>query len=153
MDLVQRVKNIVLAPQTEWPVIAAETTPPGALVTGYAVPLAAIGAAAGFIGQVFVGVSVPFVGTVRTPLVSGLVGAVVSVVLAVVMVYVLAAIINALAPTAEQRALISPWLLMLSGFLILTTCVAYWLMLSPTGGYRRWVERRYAAATPFHQGS
>ena len=99
MDLVQRAKNIVLAPQTEWPVIAAETTPPGALVTGYAIPLAAIGAAAGFIGQVFVGVSVPFVGTVRTPLVSGLVGAVLAVVLAVVLVYVLAAIINGLAPT------------------------------------------------------
>ncbi len=99
MDLVQRAKNIVLTPQTEWPVIAAETVPQGTLITGYVVPLAAISAVAAFIGQVFIGVSLPFVGTVRTPIVSGLVGAVLSVVMAVVMVYVLAMIIDALAPT------------------------------------------------------
>jgi hypothetical protein len=99
MDLVQRAKNILLAPQTEWPVIAAETTPQNSLVTGYVIPLAAVSAAAAFIGQVFIGVSIPFVGTVRTPIVSALVGAVLAVVMAVVLVYVLAAIINALAPT------------------------------------------------------
>ena len=99
MDLVQRAKNIVLTPQTEWPVIAAETTPQNSLVTGYVIPLAAVSAAAAFIGQVFIGVSLPFVGTVRTPIVSALVGAVLAVVMAVVLVYVLAAIINALAPT------------------------------------------------------
>ena len=60
---------------------------------------------------------------------------------------VMTPVVNWLAPTAEQRAVVSPWLLVLSGFLILTTCVAYWLMLSPTEGYRRWVERRYAAQT------
>ncbi|HYN09358.1 MAG TPA: Yip1 family protein [Vicinamibacterales bacterium] len=99
MDLVQRAKNIVLTPQTEWPVIASETTPSNNLVTGYVVPLAAVSAVAAFIGQVFVGVSVPFVGTVRIPIVNGLVGAVLAIVMAVVLVYVLAAIINALAPT------------------------------------------------------
>jgi hypothetical protein len=99
MDLKQRVKNIVLTPQTEWPVIAAETTPQSALVTGYVLPLAAISAVAAFIGQVFIGVSVPFVGTVRATIVSGLVGAVRAVVMAVVLVYVLGAIIDALAPT------------------------------------------------------
>jgi hypothetical protein len=66
---------------------------------------------------------------------------------------VMTPIVNWLAPTAEQRAIVSPWLLTLSGILILTTCVAYWLMLSPTAGYRRWVERRHAAAIPFHQGA
>jgi hypothetical protein len=99
MDLVQRAQKIVLSPQTEWPVIAEETTPQSALVTGYVVPLAAVSAVAAFIGQVFVGVSVPFAGTVRVPIVSGLVGAVLAVVMAVVLVYVLAAIITALAPT------------------------------------------------------
>jgi hypothetical protein len=99
MDLVQRAKNIVLSPQTEWPVIAEETTPQGALVTGYVIPLAAISAVAAFIGQVFIGVSIPFVGTVRVPIMTGLVGAVLAVVMAVVLVYVLSAIINALAPT------------------------------------------------------
>jgi Yip1-like protein len=99
MDLLQRAKNIVLTPQTEWPVIASETIPQGTLITSYVVPLAAVSAVAAFIGGVFIGYSVPFVGTVRTPIVNGLVGAVLAVVMAVVLVYVLAAIINALAPT------------------------------------------------------
>jgi len=80
-------------------VIAEETTTQNALITGYVVPLAAISAVAAFIGQVFVGQSLPFVGTVRLPIVTALVSAVLAVVMAVVLVYVLAAIITALAPT------------------------------------------------------
>jgi hypothetical protein len=59
---------------------------------------------------------------------------------------VMAPIVNTLALSPEQRMEIAPAVLMLSAFLILTTCVAYWLMLAPTEGYRRWVERRYAAS-------
>jgi MFS family permease len=99
MDLVQRAKNIVLTPKTEWPVIAAETVPQGTLVTGYVVPLAAVSAVATFIGQVFIGVTLPFVGTVRASIVNGFVAAVLGVVMAVVLVFVLGAVINALAPT------------------------------------------------------
>ena len=55
MSLVDRAKNICLTPNTEWPVIAAEPTSAGTLVTGYVVPLAAIGAVAGFIGGSIVG--------------------------------------------------------------------------------------------------
>ncbi len=44
MDLVQRAKNIVLTPNTEWGVIETEPATTGGLITGYAVPLAAIGA-------------------------------------------------------------------------------------------------------------
>jgi hypothetical protein len=55
--------------------------------------------------------------------------------------------VTALVPSFERRAEIAPVLLLLSAFLIASTCVAYWLMLAPTAGYRRWVERRYAAAS------
>jgi len=99
MDLLERVKKICLTPQTEWPVIAGETTPPATLITSYVLPLAVVGAVAGFIGGSLVGLSVPLVGTYRTPLVAGLGLAVFSVVMAVVGVVVLAFIINALAPT------------------------------------------------------
>jgi hypothetical protein len=58
----------------------------------------------------------------------------------------MAPIVSALHVSAERRVELAPALYMLSGFLILTTCVAYWLMLAPTEGYRRWVERRYATA-------
>jgi len=106
MSLVDRAKNICLTPNTEWPVIAAEPASTGTLMTGYVVPLAAIGAAAGFIGGSLVGRTLPFSGTYRVPLMSGLVLAVFAVCMAVVGVFVLSFIINALAPTfgAEQNS-------------------------------------------------
>ena len=48
MDIKTRVRNILLTPNTEWPVIAEEATPVGTVVTSYVMPLAAIGAVAGF---------------------------------------------------------------------------------------------------------
>ena len=99
MNLLERVKKICLTPHTEWPVIASETTPPASLITSYVLPLAVVGAVAGFIGGSLVGLSVPLVGTYRTPLATGLGLAVFSVVMAVAGVVVLAVIINALAPT------------------------------------------------------
>ena len=63
------------------------------------IPLAAIGAIAGFIGGSLVGMSLPFVGTYRVPIMAGLTGAVFAFFLAIVGVFILAFIINALAPT------------------------------------------------------
>src|SRR5437762_6380181 len=106
MALVDRVRNICLTPNTEWPVIAAEPASTGALMTGYVVPLAAIGAIAGFIGGSLVGRSLPYLGTYRVPLMSGLVLAVFTVCMAVVGVFILSFVINALAPTfgAEKNS-------------------------------------------------
>ena len=99
MDIVQRAKNMIVTPATEWSVVAAESTPQATLITGYVLPLAGAAAIAGFIGQSFVGFSLGGFGTYRAPIMTGLVGAVLGVVLAVVIVFVLAAIIDALAPT------------------------------------------------------
>lgn len=99
MSLVDRVKNILITPRTEWDVIAAEAKPTQALITGYVLPLAAVAALAAFIGQVLIGVSAPFVGTVRIGMVAGLVGLVFSIVMSVVMVFVVGFIADALAPT------------------------------------------------------
>jgi Yip1 domain len=105
-SIVDRAKNICLTPNTEWPVIAAEPTTPGTLVTGYVVPLAAIGAISGFIGGAFIGTTLPMVGTYRVPLFSGLVVACFTFCMAIVGVFVLSFIINALAPTfgGEQNS-------------------------------------------------
>ena len=99
MDVKTRVKNILLTPKTEWPVIEAEPTPTGTLVSTYVIPLAAIGAVAGFIGGSLVGTTVPFLGTYRVPIMTGLVGAVLAFCFAILGVFILAFIINALAPT------------------------------------------------------
>jgi hypothetical protein len=99
MALLDRVKAICLKPNTEWPVIEAETSSTNALMMGYAVPLAAITPIAGFIGGVVVGRSIPFVGSYHVPVGSALTLAVVSYVLALVGLFVLSLIINALAPS------------------------------------------------------
>ncbi len=98
MALIDRVKNVCLTPSTEWPVIDTESATPGGLVTGYAAPLMAIPAVAGFIGGSLVGYSL-FGGTFRVPLTTGLTGAVLTFVLGLVGLFVLSFIINALAPT------------------------------------------------------
>src|SRR6185503_2323160 len=99
MTIVDRVKNICLRPKDEWAVIAEEPASPGKLITGYVAPLAAIGAVAGLIGRSLVGVTLPFGGTIRVPLSTGIVTSVVTFVMAIVGVFVLSLIINALAPT------------------------------------------------------
>jgi Yip1-like protein len=99
MATVDRIKNICLTPNTEWPVIAQETTPTASLITGYVIPLAAVGAVAGFVGGSLIGRTLPFIGTYRMPIVSGLVIACFTFVMAIVGVFILSLIINALAPT------------------------------------------------------
>ncbi len=99
MSIIERVKNICLRPKTEWDVIAQESASTGSLIAGYVAPLAAIGAVAGLIGRSLIGVTLPFAGTFRVPLVAGIVTAVFTFVMALVGVYVLSLIINALAPT------------------------------------------------------
>lgn len=94
MALVDRAKNIILTPKTEWDVIAAETTPPGALITGYVLPLAAISAIASFIGTSLIGF-----GMFRMSIGWGLGMLVYHLVMAVVTVFVVSLIIDALAPT------------------------------------------------------
>jgi hypothetical protein len=99
MQLVQRAKNIIVSPRTEWDVIAAEATPARDLVVGYVLPLAALAALAGFVGMTLVGQSLPFLGTFRMGVGWGLALAIYQIVMAVVFVYVLGFIIDALAPT------------------------------------------------------
>ncbi len=98
MSLVDRVKGILLSPQTEWDTIEGESETVGSLYTNYIIPLAAIPAIAQFIGLTFMGVSVLGV-TFRTSVSAGLEGQVVRYLLTLAGVYVVALIIDALAPT------------------------------------------------------
>jgi hypothetical protein len=98
MGIVDRVKNILLTPKTEWPVIAGETASTGDLMAGYVAPLAGISVLCGFVGSSVVGMSLPFVGTYRTPILAGIGVAVFSFVMAFVGIFIMSLIINALAP-------------------------------------------------------
>ncbi|MBI1250787.1 MAG: DUF1282 domain-containing protein [Alphaproteobacteria bacterium] len=96
-QLIARVRNIILRPKEEWPRIAAERTSLMPLLTGYVLPLAAVAAAAGFIGRTVFGYR--WIGLqVRAEIPSALAGAVMEVVFTLVGVSLLGLVINALAP-------------------------------------------------------
>ena len=95
--LVDRVKSILMTPQTEWAVIDAEASTIGEIFRGYVVPLAAIGPVATLIGSLVFGHSL-FGITYRPGIVGAIVTALISYALALGMTYVVALVIEALAP-------------------------------------------------------
>lgn len=99
MRLVDRAKNIIVTPKTEWDAVAADATPTKDLVVQYVLPLAAVAAVAAFIGLVFVGQSMGPLGTFRIGIGAGLASLVFQIVMSVAMVFVVGFIIDALAPT------------------------------------------------------
>jgi len=98
MNLVERVKHILLTPRAEWEAIDTEAATPAALYTGYVIPLAAIGPIAQVIGSAVFGVRFGG-GMYRAPLGAAITAAVVGYALSLASVFVLALIIDALAPT------------------------------------------------------
>jgi hypothetical protein len=96
--LFERVKNIILTPKTEWHVIEAESTSIRQLYVGYVMPMAAFAAVMSFIRMSVIGVSLPFGGTIRTPMASGLFEAAVTFILGLIGLYLVGLSINMLAP-------------------------------------------------------
>lgn len=95
-SLINRVKNILFSPKTEWAVIDAEQSTVGSILTGYVLIIAAIGPIAGLIGGQLIGVSM-FGVTYHPPIAMGIVSAVIAYILAILGVYVAAFVIDALA--------------------------------------------------------
>jgi hypothetical protein len=98
MNLVARVKAILLEPSAEWPVIDQETHTVKDLYLSYLLPLAGIAALATLIGTMLWGYDAGPV-SVRYGLGDALSVAVMGLVMTLIVVYVLAWIIAALAPT------------------------------------------------------
>lgn len=99
MSMIDRIKNICLTPNAEWRAIEQEPSTPGGLLTGYALPLAALGAVAGFISGSIIGVNTFFGGYVRIPVTTGLVMAIWVLISALLGAALCAVVVNALAPT------------------------------------------------------
>ena len=99
MNIVDRVKNILIDPKKEWQVINTETTPTPTLITTYLLPLALLAAVASFIGYGFIygGGSVKY----------GLIYALIALVQIVLAVYINAFVTDALAPSfASEKNMI-----------------------------------------------
>jgi hypothetical protein len=97
-SLVDRAKNIILSPKTEWPRIAAEPATVASIYTSYVMILAAIGPIAILIGQQVFGYSA-FGVTYKPPIGYSVGMAVFTYLLSLVSVYVLSLVIDALATT------------------------------------------------------
>lgn len=92
MDLVGRIKRILIDPSAEWRRIEVEPADTGTLFKGYVAVLAAIPAVCGFVGASIIGIG-PF----RTPLVQGLVSAIGGYLLTFAGVFIVAFVIDTLA--------------------------------------------------------
>jgi Yip1-like protein len=98
MNLVERVKRILLSPQTEWEVIDAEPTTPAELYTRYIMPLAAIGPVSQLIGYSVFG----FMGY-RVPIGTAITYALATYIMTLIGTLVLALVIDGLAPTFSGK--------------------------------------------------
>ena len=94
-SLIMRIKNILLSPSSEWPVVAAESTSARAIYLGYVAPLVAIGVVATFIGHSVIGI--PLLG--RVGIVASFGHAILSFLLSFLGVFLIALIVDLLAPT------------------------------------------------------
>jgi hypothetical protein len=97
--LIARVKNMVLAPKTEWPVVEREPTSIGQLYFAYVAPLALFAAVLSFIHVSLIGVHLPFGVNVRQPVTAGLMSLVMTLVGAFIGLLIVGVVINVLAPT------------------------------------------------------
>jgi hypothetical protein len=146
MNLMSRVKNIMLNPDSEWRVIADEPGGVTYLFTRYVAILALIPALAGFIGYSIIGVSVS-AGTFRVPLVPGLINMVLSYVFTFVIVYAVALVVDALAtsfraerhfPNALKLAVYSFTPVWLAGIFIVIPGLSFLSILGLYGFYLIW---------------
>jgi hypothetical protein len=98
MNLVERIKGILLQPKSEWQAIEREPGNAGYLFPNYVAIVAAIPPVCAFIGLSIVGY-----GPIRLGIVSGILHAVVVYVLSLISVFVVAYVIDFLAGTFGAR--------------------------------------------------
>ncbi len=97
MSLVNRAKNMLLTPKTEWQAISLEQPVNNNIIMGYLVPFVLLAAAAAFIGYGLIGFSVLGFHTVGISW--GIYNAILRIVLGIGSVYVTAFVLDALAPS------------------------------------------------------
>src|SRR4029453_4749426 len=138
--LADRIKALLLTPQTEWKVIEQEHDTLFDLLIGYVAILAAIPEGARLLGQSFIGG--------YTPIVPNLMRAVIVYLVAFAMVYIIAGVIDLLAPrfgaeknfpNAVKLSVYSHTPLWLAGIFLLIPGLNFLLILGLYGFYLLWV--------------
>jgi hypothetical protein len=98
MNLITRVKTILIDPTAAWPEIEKDINDPALLMRRYVAALALIPPLAGFVGAALIGVVTPSGAVARASLFNGAVGAIFGYVMSCATALVLGLIINLLAP-------------------------------------------------------
>lgn len=98
MNLIERAKNIITAPNKEWDVVNGEEPNIPGIITGYVLPLAGVAAIAAFIGYGLIGFNAGF-GIRIKGMDWGLYQAITVLAGALLSVFVSAFVIDALAPS------------------------------------------------------
>jgi hypothetical protein len=141
LELLERVKAIMLRPRTEWLVIEKEPGTLGGLLLRYVAILAAIPELAHLIGQ-------SLIGAAHTPIASSLLRALIVYVVTFAMVYIIAGVIDLLAPrfgaqknfpNAVKLSVYSHTPLWLAGIFLLIPGLNFLLILGVYGFYLLWV--------------
>ncbi len=101
MNLIERVKNILLTPKTEWDVIDNETPDVPKILTTYALPLVAVGAICSFIGYGLIGQS--YFGVRFADTGWGVRYALIALIAGVASTFLMAFVVDALAPTFKSE--------------------------------------------------
>ncbi len=101
MNLIERVKNILLTPKTEWDVIDNETPDVPKILTTYVLPLVAIGAICSFIGYGLIGKS--YFGIRFADTGWGVRYALIALIAGVASTFLMAFVVDALAPTFKSE--------------------------------------------------
>lgn len=157
MDIVKRVKGLLLIPETEWLTIEQEPGTAAFLFSHYVIYLAAIPPVADFIGRAAIGVSVPNQGTIRVSLFAGLLGAVIEYLLTFIAIYAVAIIIDLLAPkfgaqknfaNALKLTVYSCTPAWLAGVFLLVPGLRFLTILGLHGVYLLWIGLRQLMKVP-----
>ena len=90
MNLIERAKNILISPKSEWAKVATESDSHSTVLKSYVLPLALIGPVCAFIGQSLIG---------PQSIVYGIVWAVISLLFAIIGLYLIAGVFYMLAPS------------------------------------------------------
>ena len=101
MNLIERAKNILLTPKTEWDVIDKETPDTTKILTTYVLPLVAIGTVAAFIGWGLIGKSYYGFKIKGTEL--GIRYALIALIAGIASTFLMAFVVDALAPTFKSE--------------------------------------------------
>jgi hypothetical protein len=103
MNIIERVKNIILKPKEEWTVISQETTTANQIVMNYLMVLALIPAIGQFVRFGLIGYNIPFYGHVAGNMEAGIRYAIIAYISGVAGAYISAFIIDALATNFSSQ--------------------------------------------------